>query len=157
MKRFQPIALLFLTASLFTISQPANANQANHIDKQIITLVNQAAAKVRHLGRIKATCEFNARNKTMGTTKPAIFAYVCNDDKNNGFVLASGNLDVIYTNQNSAPHQAIFRDALHEKPSGTWVTYSVKNPINGKLEQKHSYIMELAQYKLFIGAGYFKK
>jgi hypothetical protein len=123
--------------------------------KDVVKLVRNAVARVKAVGRIKAACEFNKANKKTAKDGIYIFAYVCNDGKNDSFVIANGNLNLVYTNVYSIRNHQLFRKALKKNPNGAWIDYSVRNPKTGKDQEKHSYIVELAEEKVCVGSGYY--
>jgi hypothetical protein len=109
-----------------------------------------AEKKVKKLGRIKAACFFNKFDET-ADVNDYVFAYVCNDGKNNHFVLANKIKKLVFTNYYNHPNHVIMRAAYRKNPNGTWVEYP--NPIK-KGKKKYVYIKMLPKYKICIGSGF---
>jgi len=109
-----------------------------------------AEKKVKELGRIKAICLFNKFDET-ADVNDYIFAYVCNDGKNDHFVLANKVKKFVFTNFYDNPNHVIMRAAYRKNPNGAWVEYP--NPIK-KGKKKHVYVKMLPKYKLCIASGF---
>lgn len=79
---------------------------------------------------------------------------VCNDGKNNGFVLSD-----------PATPQYIFKNRLHTNlihrfveeatVKGTWFSYQWKNPLTQKPVVKHAYVIRIPAQKICLGSGYY--
>ena len=154
------LLLIFLSLTLIGMVQLATAGidfgQSDiNQRKAAIALVKKAAELVKKEGRVKAICAFNEQNKKAKPGAPFLFAFVCNDGKNDSIVLANRLTHIVFTSLYNNPNHIKFRKALKKHPNGVWVSYTVTNPDSGKIENKLSYLVMLPKHKICIGSGYF--
>ncbi len=147
------LSLGFIHCALAGVSSSDESNLKQR--KASIALVNNMAGLVRKVGRIRAVCEINKYNRGTKKDEPYVFAFVCNDGKNDSFVLANKNIGIVFTSLYQHPNHILFRRMLKKRPNGIWVSYRVNNPDTGKVGAKHSYVVMLRKYKICIGSGYY--
>ena len=123
--------------------------------RRIINLVDWATKRVQEVGRIRAVCQFNEYNLTLKKGEPAIFAYVCSDGENDGFILADSDQHLIFTKMAQIASYRKFREALTLHPHGAWVTNKVSYLKAGQMQAKHSFVRQLSKDKLCVGASYY--
>lgn len=154
-RTFLLFVLIFCSTQIAIAGINVSSKRDQVLKRRVVKLVNDAAKLVKEVGRVKAVCMFNAQNQRTQKGAPYLFAFVCNDGKNDSIVLANKNFDFVFKNFYDNPNHIMFRRELKKNPNGVWVHYWVKNADTGKVEEKYSYLVMLPKYKICIGSGYF--
>ena len=81
---------------------------------------------------------------------------VCNDGKNNGFVLSDPTTPE-YTFKNRLHTKLIGEFVKQATKKGTWFSYHWKNPVSKQYSHKHAYVVRIPQEKICLGSGYYEK
>lgn len=144
---------LALSAVLLMAAGCSKNRQPRTLDEykaRTVKRVAWAEQKVQSLGRVDAVLFFNEFDRT-ADVNDYIFAYVCNDGKNDHFVLANKKRKILFNDFYDNPNHVIMRAAYREHPEGVWVKYD--NPlIQG--QKKYAYVKVLPEYRLCIGSGF---
>ena len=143
------IFLLPLTNQSYASS---TQDKALHIKK----LVNSAAKYLKKHGKMQTLCAFNHAHKLFPYNKTYIFAFVCNDKKNNGFVvLDPATPQYNFKQRADTPVIKEMLRKIKKNPQGIWYQYNWLNPKTRKIQSKRSYVIMMPKEKICLGSGYY--
>ena len=157
MKKFILLMLIFLTSIAVAYANLSTSNNNKQLAQQVKSFVNKAATYVKQHGKLNAVCAFHQKNGEFQKDEFYIFAFVCNDHHNNGFIVADpATPQYIFKNRSHTKVIKGMLKAIKKHPQGVWYKYQWIDPVNKKTVTKNSYIIMLPQETLCIGSGYYQ-
>ena len=148
---------LLITAAALAIFAISGAAYAEPTEKDAIALVDKGAAFMKAKGKEELIKRIMAKDPEF--VDPALYLFIC-DLKTGVLVAHPMNPALLGKDLTDVPdvNGKKFRREIIElaaKSGKGWVDYSYKNPSNGKIEPKTTYIMRLDD--IVLEAGIYKK
>jgi len=150
MKRMFPVFLLIVLIGIFAYAETSYAGKDD-----AKTLVKNAVAYVKHLGKDKAIAEINKPRGKFDKGETYVFAY----DLKGVLIAHPKNPDLIGQNLINIPDSEgnLFRKKIVEKAiskGSGWVDYMYLNPETNEQEHKTTYLQKVAD--IIICCGVYK-
>lgn len=161
MKRTQSVDLrgcFFMMLCLACLVVHAETGRLSGSERELVAFVQSAKAYALTQGRYKAIMAFNDPKGVFRREGRYIFAEVCGDPKNNGFILASNpRLQDARTFTDGSRNPIVRKFIKTATAEGAWFDYRWNDPVTDQIEAKHSYVIFMPKVRLCIGSGIYQK